>query len=247
MVVTVAFASVSAAAETAVLKARFVYEGDAPKPKPTTPQGGFCGGFPLIDESLLVDPETNGIRNVILYVYTGPGGAVLPASEPPKKVHELTNQDCRFEPHVLLARAGDTLKITNQDMAGHNTNVNFFANPPANFVTAIGDSVQVAMPNPEPAPIPVECNIHPWMKAYIVVLDHPYAAVSDKDGTLTIEGLPAGRPISFRIVHEALRSALDEVRIKDQWWPLERNRLEIMIHPGINDLGDIVVPARAFR
>lgn len=249
VIAATAFASVSEAAETGTLKLRFVYEGVAPTPEPIQPAAGaaFCGGVPLVDESLLVDPETNGIRNLIFYVYTGRGGSVVPESEPPKKTRELANRNCRFEPHVLLARAGDTLNVTNRDLVGHNTNFNFFANAAANFVIPPGGAVQVAIPEAEPAPIPVECNIHPWMKAYVVVLDHPYAAVSDESGALTIEGLPAGKPLAFRFHHEAFSGSLEEIRIKDQWWPLDRNRLEIMIHPGLNDLGDVMIPPNAFE
>lgn len=246
VVAAIAFASVSVAAETGTLKARFVYEGTAPTPKPINTLA-FCGGAPLIDESLLVDPETNGIRNLILYVYTGRGGSVVPKSEPPKKTHELTSRNCRFEPHVLLARAGDTLNITNRDLFGQNTFIHFFANAAGNFVTPPGGAIQVPMPNAEPAPIPVESHIHPWMKAYVVVLDHPYAAVSDENGALTIKDLPAGKPLAFRFDHEAFSGSIDEVRIQSQWWPLQRNRLEIMINPGLNDLGEIVIPAIAFE
>jgi hypothetical protein len=40
--------------------------------------------------------------------------------------------------------------------------------------------------------IPVKCDVHPWMNAYIHVLDHPYFAVTQQDGTFEIKGLPPG-------------------------------------------------------
>jgi hypothetical protein len=40
--------------------------------------------------------------------------------------------------------------------------------------------------------IPVKCNIHPWMRAYIGVVRHPFFAVTGDDGTFTIKGVPPG-------------------------------------------------------
>ncbi|WP_164102954.1 methylamine utilization protein [Candidatus Laterigemmans baculatus] len=241
--------STAMAAETGTLKAKFVYGGAPPSPPAIDPNKdqAFCGKHPLVDESLLVNKENNGIQNVILYVYTGRGGSKLPKSDPSNDTHELANDKCRFEPHVVIAQAGDTLKVTNPDAVGHNANLNFFANNPQNFTIPPGGEKEVKLEEAEPAPIPVECNIHPWMKAYVVVLDHPYAAVSDKDGVLTIEGLPAGEELNFRIAHEAAAGSIDEVKINGKTEKWRRNRFDVKIKPGMNDLGEIEIPAEAFK
>src|SRR4029077_18348486 len=54
---------------------------------------------------------------------------------------------------------------------------------------------------PEAGPIEVKCDLHQWMKAYHFPIDHPYVAVTDKDGKFRIEGLPAGKH-SFNVWHE---------------------------------------------
>lgn len=241
--------STTMAAETGTLKAKFVFGGPAPSPAAIDPNKDreFCGKHPLVDESLLVNPQNNGIQNVILYVYTGRGGSKVPKVDPVNATHDLANDKCRFEPHVVIAQTGDTLKVTNPDAVGHNANLNFFANQPQNFTIPPGGEKEVELKEAEPAPIPVECNIHPWMKAYVVVLDHPYAAVSDKDGVLTIEGLPTGKELTFRVAHEGASGSIDEVKIngKSQKW--SRNRFDVMIKPGTNDLGEIEIPAAAFK
>ena len=93
----------------------------------------------------------------------------------------------------------------------------------------------------EPAPIPVDCNIHPWMKSFVVILDHPFAAVSDENGDLMIKGLPAGQELVFRANHEAGRINDVTINGKDEEW--SRSRFELEIKPGLNDLGTVVIPA----
>lgn len=240
--------STASAAETGTLKARFVLGGQAPSAEPidVTQDKEFCGKHPLVDESLLVDPINNGIRNVILYVYTGRGGAKLPKSAPANNTYELANNKCRFEPHMVIAQAGDKLNVTNPDAVGHNANLSFFKNESQNFTIPPGGSKTVEMPEAEPAPASVVCNIHPWMKAYVLVLDHPYAAVSKKDGTMTIEGLPAGKELTFRVFQEAA-SKIDSIKINGKPVKLKLNRLDIKIEPGMNDLGEIEIPLATFQ
>ncbi len=140
---------------------------------------------------------------------------------------------------------GDTLQVTNADPFGHNTNLNFFNNQAINFIIPPGAKKDVLVEKPETAPIPVDCNIHSFMKGYIVVLDHPFAALSDDNGELTIEGLPAGQKLVFRAYHEA--GSIQEVEVAGKQEEWRRGRFEVEIKPGLNDLGTIVVPAKTFR
>lgn len=231
-------------ARTGQLKMRFEYGGAAPAPKPiATP--GECGDANVIDEKLIVNQEDKGIKNVIVYVYTGRGGSELAAVDPPKNVVKLMNENCRFKPHILIARAGDTIQIGNVDKFGHNTNLSFFANRALNVIIPSGQTKDVPIEKAERGPIPIDCNIHAWMRAYVVVLDHPYVAASDDNGELTIDNLPAGGKLVFRAYHEA--GAISNVKIgsKDETW--KRSRFEVDIEPGTNDLGTILIPADALQ
>ncbi|QDT02487.1 hypothetical protein K227x_08640 [Rubripirellula lacrimiformis] len=235
------------AAETGDLKIRFEYGGDAPEAPPVkvTQDAQFCGKTALVDERLLVNPDNKGVKNVVVYVYTGRGGSKLDKFDPVNNKHVLANKNCRFEPHIVIAQTGDTLEVTNPDEVGHNANLNFFSNAPQNFTIPSGQSKSVDLEKDEPAPIPVDCNIHPWMKSYLVVLDHPFAAVSDADGELVIRGLPAGEELVFRVYHEA--GAVNEVTVdgkKENW---KRSRFEVDVKPGMNDLGTVVIPADALE
>jgi len=49
--------------------------------------------------------------------------------------------------------------------------------------------------------IPVKCNQHPWMKMYLNVLGNPFSAVTGKDGSFELKGLPPGT-YTIASVHE---------------------------------------------
>lgn len=240
--------SVVYAEETGTLKMTFVYDGPPPVPEKidVNKDQAFCGKVPLFDEKVVVNSENNGLKNVIFYVYTGRGGSKLPDFAPSSKTHELANDKCRFEPHVVLLQTGDTLKVTNPDEVGHNANMNFIVNPPQNFQIPPGGDKSVQLEQAEPAPIPVECNIHPWMKAYVVVLEHPFVGLSDKDGVLEIKDLPVGE-LEFRLFHEGATGAIKEIKIGGKKEKLNRNRISLKIKPGMNDLGKVEIPAESFK
>lgn len=237
--------SMPARAETGDLKIHFEYAGDAPDPSAidVNKDVQFCGKSKLMNERLLVNPKNKGVKNVVVYVYTGRGGSKLDPVPPAEKTLTLANDLCRFEPHIVIAQTGDTLKVTNPDAVGHNANLGFFNNKQQNFTIPAGQEKSVALEESEPAPIPVDCNIHPWMKSYVVVLDHPFAAVSDENGDLTIKGLPAGEELVFRVYHEA--GGIKEVEINGKSEEWSRSRFEVDIKPGMNDLGTVVIPANA--
>jgi plastocyanin len=229
--------------DTGDLKIRFEYGGDPPAPSAidVNKDVEYCGRTKLVNERLLVNPENRGIKNVVIYVYTGRGGSKLKDYEPAKNTHTLANDKCRFDPRIVIAQTGDTLRVTNPDDVGHNANLAFFNNKQQNFTIPAGQEKSVELEKSEPAPIPVDCNIHPWMKSFVVVLDHPFVAVSDDNGDLMIKGLPAGKELVFRANHEA--GSIKEVKIngKDEEW--SRSRFELEIKPGMNDLGTVVIPA----
>jgi plastocyanin len=236
--------AVPADAQTGDLKIRFQYGGDVPKQNPinATADAAFCGQKNLMDESLVVNPENKGIQNMIVAAYTGRGGSKFDAVAPAKNELTLANKDCRFEPHVVIAQVGDTLKITNPDPIGHNANVGFLMNTAFNQLIPPGQEIDVELKEAEPAAITVTCNIHPWMKAYLVVTDHPYAAVSDENGEIVIKNIPVGKQV-FRANHDSLSVKEVSVNGKDEEW--DRNRFEVDIKPGMNDLGTVIVPALA--
>jgi hypothetical protein len=189
------------------LPLQFIYDGEAPEPEVIMPVRGaeLCGKFKIIDEELLVDKKTKGLANVI--VTLNHKRKELPEKLPAvvqnlaKKKVQMTNKACRFEPHVGVLWTEQELSLGNNDPGVHNMLFNLLYNKPFNEVIQPGSVVPKTLKRAEKLPRPVSCSIHPFMQAWIVVKDHPYAAVSGKTGEATIAHLPVGT-WEFQLWHE---------------------------------------------
>ena len=105
----------------------------------------------------------------------------------------LDQNGCHYRPHVLGVMTGQKLSITNSDPTQHNIHPTPKNNPEWNQTQPNGaPPIEKTFKQAEVL-IPVKCNQHPWMKAYIGVLKHPFFAVSAEDGSFTIKGVPAGK------------------------------------------------------
>ncbi|MCA9190311.1 MAG: hypothetical protein KDB03_01060 [Planctomycetales bacterium] len=224
----------------ATLKMKFKWTGEQPKLENIDgSRDPFCAKFNIPDERLLVGAD-GGVKNVVLYMDSRRSKAkdIHPSLQQPRKEPvELDNKGCVFIPRVVPVRAGETIRVKNSDLTGHNANFNFFANNPVNFLVPAGQFKDLKLEKEEPAPIPVECNVHPWMKAYVIATEHPYVGVSDESGAMVIENLPAGE-VSFRFWHEH-GPFNDEIKVNGKPAKLSRGRYEITLTPGLNDLGEV--------
>ncbi|MCA9131507.1 MAG: hypothetical protein KDA45_00060 [Planctomycetales bacterium] len=239
---------VQAKAKTATLRVKFVYDGKPPAPqKIDASKDPFCAQTDVLTENMLVNKD-GGLRNVALILDARRSKAEIPAAQlkAPEAVIELDNNKCIFVPHVIFARPGQTIEVLNSDPVGHNANFNFFNNQAVNFLIPTGGKKQVKLQAEEPAPIPVECNIHPWMRAYTIVTEHPFVGISDENGVLEIADLPVGE-VSFKIWHENQEGAIDEGTVDGKTQKYRRGRMELELKAGINDLGTIKLAADKFR
>jgi len=133
--------------------------------------------------------ENGTLKNVFVWVKAGVPDKQWPV--PPSAV-KLEQKGCMYEPHVLGVMATQEIEIINDDPTNHNIHplpkVNQEWNesqPPK------GDPKKKSFARQEVL-ISVKCNVHPWMRAYIGVVGHPFFAVTGDDGTFTIKGLPPG-------------------------------------------------------
>ena len=179
------------------LTGRFIVAGDLPeiptedisKDKDTC----LADGDPPLDDNLLVG-EDGTLKDVFVMMYlkgTDPP-AVHPSYEELKNTPVvIDNINCRFTPHALFVRTGQTFRMKNSDDVGHNCHVKTFANE-KNVNVPLNDHVDVTFADVDSSPGPVVCDIHPWMDAVLLVRDEPYVAISAEDGTFRIENIPAG-------------------------------------------------------
>jgi hypothetical protein len=111
--------------------------------------------------------------------------------EPRPWVAALGRRRCRTVPHVLAIQAGQSLLVQNNDSTAHNYYFQTKVNPIYNRALSPGGSFELLFKQPEP-PFVVRCNQHPWERAYVAVLPHPFFAVTGRNGSFYIEGLPPG-------------------------------------------------------
>ena len=140
-----------------------------------------------LSEAVVVN--ANGtLKNVFVYVKEGATGSYPPPSTPAT----LDQHGCWYTPHVLGVQVGQPLDILNSDATLHNVNAKPTANQPFNIAQPVkGMKTSKKFTKPE-IMVSTKCNVHPWMQAYIGVVDHPFFAVSGADGSFEITGLPAG-------------------------------------------------------
>ncbi|QDT08629.1 methylamine utilization protein [Planctomycetes bacterium K23_9] len=243
--IVITFGDHSLANETGDLKITFKLRGQAPSPMPIALPRPLRGNITSVDESLVVDPKTNGIKNVVVYVYTGRRGTKLPPQPARKRMFRLSARNGRLEPHIVLLQAGDTMRFRNFDPVGYNLNVPAFNNPPRGAVLPPNGNNDFKFPRSEPALLPVACNIHPWISAFVLVVDHTFFAKSDAEGVLEIKGLPAGEEIVFRAWHER-GTFKNQIFINDKEDAWKSNKFKLAIKPGMNDLGVVETPLNQF-
>lgn len=158
----------------------------------------------------LVLGDGNTIGNIFVRVIKGlPEGKTYPA---PAEPAVLTQEGCIYNPHVLVVRLGQTLKVKNPDGTMHNVNGLPEKNKPFNRGMPKNlEEIELQLDQVEDM-FPIKCDVHPWMRSYAAVIDHPFFDVTEKDGVFTIEGLPAGA-YTIEAWHERLGKQTAEVTV----------------------------------
>lgn len=166
-----------------------------------------CPAQPQAADTVLV--KSGKLANVFVYVREGlPQGHFAVPAEPAV----LDQKGCRYVPHVLGVMATQPLKILNTDTADHNIHDLPRNNPEWNESQSPTDPpLTKTFPHPETM-IAIQCNQHPWMRAYVNVMSHPYFAVSAADGSFTIKNLPPGE-YTLVAVHEKLGEQTMTVKV----------------------------------
>jgi len=207
-----------------------------------------CGKYDLVDESLMVNAENRGIRDVVIKLTLKRGDKLVIHPDYAKDENadvRLENQCCRFEPHVTVMRTTQKLVIHNSDPKGDSVKIDPMKNNAINVTMPTGARHVQEFPVAERVPARVSCSIHPWELGWLVISDHPYVAVTDKDGKFEIENLPTGK-LDFMFWQEK-SGYLSEVTIDGKAESWRRGVTEIDLKPGVNDLGTIVVKPSLFQ
>lgn len=204
---------------------QIVFDGDVPeveikikKGDPAAKDAAVCAAQDVISEELVVNPENKGIQHIFVFLKSKVSKNDIPADLQKSTAPEVVfdQKGCQFLPHSLIVRTDQIVVVKSDDNVAHNTHTYSIFNPSQNFIVGANDRVGIKMPKfslKERLPFEVKCDIHPWMSARWLVVDHPYAAITDKDGKFTIKGLPAGDH-EFTLWHEKVGYVEKELEVK---------------------------------
>lgn len=160
---------------------------------------------------LLVLGEGNTMANVFVKVVSGHPQQQYPVPSEPVVIDQ---EGCLYEPRVVGVMAGQALEFQNSDDTLHNVHGMPEQNREFNFaMPATVEESDVTLNTPEPI-FPVKCDVHPWMQAYVAVMDHPYFATTGEDGSFEIADLPAGT-YEIEAWHERLGTQTATVTVED--------------------------------
>jgi hypothetical protein len=213
---TVKAAAAPATGGSASLSGKVAFEGAAPAPdKVKLTADPKCAAMHKEGlERSTVKVTDGGLAEVLVYVKSGVSGSYPAPAEPAL----LDQHGCDYTPHMLVMRAGQPLKIRNSDDTLHNihprpqVNPEFNIGQPRQGMESLREGEKTF--TKAEVMIPVGCDVHPWMRAYISVLDHPFFAVTKDDGSFEIKGLPAGE-YEVEAFHGKLKGQTQKVTVKD--------------------------------
>jgi plastocyanin len=194
VVVTAGICSTSSAQITGSVK----LDGNPPEMKQIdmsgVPQCAAMHKDPVFEETVVAG-DKGELANVVVFIKPADGQKLtgpMPTTTP-----TITQKGCVYHPHVLACMVGQDIAVRSEDDFLHNVHGLCVDNDPFNFA----QSKQPDGPAPEKKlnfttaeQFKIRCDIHPWMSAWIIVLDHPYFAVTGTEGTYSIDtkGLPDG-------------------------------------------------------
>ena len=183
-----------------------------------------CGHEPKPSEELIIS-KGKGIKNVFVYIKKIASGKSF---EKHSGNFILNQKNCRFDPHILIVSTGAGVDLLNNDNVLHNLHSWSTKNKPFNQGTTLDQVLTREFSWKER--IMVTCDIHSWMSSWIIVVENPYFALTDKNGKFKIDNIPPG---SFELIawQETLGrkkkkvnvNANEETEVKFEYTPKKSN------------------------
>ena len=172
--------------EGGTINGKVVYPGDVATRKIIpTKDPETCGG--IREEPLIAVGSDKGVEGAVVYLKDIQKGKGL--AKPPKDP-EINNLNCQFHPHVQAIPVG-SIVVVNSDPVMHNTHG--FLGKQTVFNQAMPTKgMRIEKPIRKAGMMRIECDVHGWMLAWVYAAEHPYHAVTRKDGTFSIPDVPPG-------------------------------------------------------
>ena len=167
-------------------------DGAPPKMRPinlrSVPSCNQMHATPLMTEDVVAG-DNGALQNVVVYLKGDFSSYTFPENTEEAKIDQ---HGCVYIPHVVAVTTHNPIQIHNSDSATHNSSAATKVNRSWNETQTVGGApVERTFARPEIG-ISLKCNLHPWMKVYVSVFDHPYFQVTGKDGSFTLKNVPPG-------------------------------------------------------
>jgi plastocyanin len=147
---------------------------------------GAAHNISPLKEDFILD-ENNNFKDVIVWIKN-----ITYEGENNSSSHTINQKGCIYSPHINVVNPGQKVLIKNSDKTLHNVNSQSKVNDSFNSAQPAGvPDIEKTFTKAED-PFYVKCDVHPWMKAWIMVADHPYYSVTDENGKFKIDNVPAG-------------------------------------------------------
>jgi len=200
-------------ATAAMVTGRVRFDGPAPEREILRIDGDrncvtLNGSSEQPGESILLG-ENNTLQNVFVYVKDGLGRQSFPVPSAPVVIDQ---QKCRYVPRVVGIRVGQPLEIRNGDPLLHNVRSASEINQPFNQGQPVQGMKFSHTFTTREVMMPIKCDVHAWMNAYVGALEHPYFAVTAEAGTFQLPDLPPGT-YTIEAWHERLGVQTQQVTV----------------------------------
>jgi len=202
------WSSVTSVADGGTIKGTLRFAGSAIEVKKVkvTVNHAVCGTSK--DAEDLVVSAGMGIRNVVVSLVTPPPDSKWTVAAPV----QMDQKQCVFVPRVVVVPVGGTVEFLNTDRLLHNLHSVSADNPAFNRTQPKGRTIPIVFRKPEI--VRVDCDLHPWMRAWVVVAEHPFYAVTDERGEFVLDNVPPGT-YTLQDWHETLGTLKKDVAVTD--------------------------------
>ena len=178
-------------ATAGTIRVDVTYAGPAPTPKVfdmrIAPQCAAAHQEPVYDNSLVV--QDGHLANAVVWIKQGLEKWVF---APPSEPVTIDQKGCVYHPHVAAAMVGQPVDFVNSDPEAHNVHARPQVVSAFNFLMSRQGSKRTLTFDKSEIAVPVGCDIHPWMSAYVAVVPNPYFAVTPANGSVTLTNVPPG-------------------------------------------------------
>lgn len=200
----------AAPSATATVTGKIAFEGTPPpNEKIQMSADPYCKQHNPEATAETVKVSDGGLENVIVFVKNVPAGNYPTPTSPVM----IDQHDCHYVPHVFTMQVNQPLKIKNSDATLHNIHAWAEKNTPFNIGQPVQNMESEKTFTAEEVPLPIRCDVHKWMGAFVGVFSHPYHTVSKGGGSYELK-LPPG---NYEIVawHEKYGQQTQMVEVKD--------------------------------